>query len=93
VLDGRATMTKCSTCCGAGTTVLPWRRAWIDGDVRGGTPQDVAAHTEDPVTHNLATVDGGRSYVCPEETKRQPNCEACKYCFSGRANDVTFLRH
>lgn len=70
-----------------------WRRAWIDGDVRGGTPQDVAAHTEDPVTHNLVTLEGGRSYVCPEETKRTPNCEACGYCFKGTANDVTFLRH
>jgi len=70
-----------------------WRRAWIDGDVRGGTPQQVAAHAEDPVTHNLATLDGGASYVCPEETKRQPNCEACGYCFKGTKNDVTFLRH
>jgi len=72
---------------------LGWRRAWIDGDVRGGTPQQVAAHAEDPVTHNLATLDGGASYVCPEETKRQPNCEACGYCFKGTKNDVTFLRH
>lgn len=70
-----------------------WRRAWIDGDARGGTPQDVAAHAEDPVTHNLVTFDGTRSYVCPEETKRQPNCEACGYCFRGKTQDVTFLRH
>lgn len=70
-----------------------WRRAWIDGDTRGGTPQQVAAHAEDPVTHNLVAVDGVPSYVCPEETKRQPNCEACKYCFKGTTNDVTFLRH
>lgn len=76
-----------------GTLTTPWRRAWIDGDVRGGTPQQVAAHAEDPVTHNLATFDGGRSYVCPEETKRTPNCEACGYCFRGTQNDVTFLRH
>lgn len=70
-----------------------WRRAWIDGDVRGGTPQEVAAHAEDPVTHNLITVDGTPSYVCPEETKRVANCEACGYCFRGTKNDVTFLRH
>jgi hypothetical protein len=70
-----------------------WRRAWIDGDVRGGTPQEVAAHTEDPVTHNLTTFDGTPSYVCPEETKRVANCEACGYCFNGTKNDVTFLKH
>jgi hypothetical protein len=93
VLDGSPFWTKCQTCNGSGTVIPPWRRAWIDGDVRGGTPQQVAAHAEDPVTHNLATVDGGRSYVCPEETKRTPNCEACKYCFAGTQNDVTFLRH
>lgn len=93
VLDGSPFWTKCQTCNGSGTVIPPWRRAWIDGDVRGGTPQEVAAHSEDPVTHNLATVDGGRSYVCPEETKRTPNCEACGYCFRGTQNDVTFLRH
>jgi hypothetical protein len=70
-----------------------WRRAWIDGDARGGHPQLVRAHMDDPVTHNLVTYDGTHSYVCPEETKRQPNCEACKYCFEGKANDVTFLEH
>jgi hypothetical protein len=70
-----------------------WRRAWIDGDARGGHPQLVRAHMDDPVTHNLITYDGTPSYVCPEETKRQPNCEACKYCFEGKANDVTFLEH
>lgn len=70
-----------------------WRRAWIDGDVRGGTPQEVAAHAEDPVTHNLITANGTPSYVCPEETKRTPNCEACGYCLRGTKNDVTFLRH
>lgn len=70
-----------------------WRRAWIDGDIRGGTPQMVRAHMEDPVTHNLTTFDGTKSYVCPEETKRAENCEACRYCFDGRQGDVTFLEH
>lgn len=70
-----------------------WRRAWIDGDVRGGTPQEVAAHCGDPVTHNLRTFDGGRTYVCPEETKRQPDCATCRYCFDGQEHDVTFLEH
>jgi hypothetical protein len=70
-----------------------WRRAWIDGDMRGGTPQEVMAHTADPVSHNLVTFDGTRSYVCPEETGRRPNCETCRYCIDGTANDVTFLRH
>jgi len=70
-----------------------WRRAWIDGDARAGDPQLVQAHMDDPVTHNLTTFDGGRTYICPEETKRQPDCEACKYCFAGKEHDVTFLRH
>lgn len=81
----------------ASTTEIPpvgWRRAWIDGDPRAGDPQLVAAHCEDPVTHNLVTFDGTPTYVCPEETGRQPNCEACKYCFApGGSKDVTFLRH
>jgi hypothetical protein len=71
-----------------------WRRAWIDGDVRAGQPQQVKAHLKDPEKHNLKTVDGTPTYVCPEETKRQPNCEACTYCFAeGAVNDVTFLQH
>jgi hypothetical protein len=37
--------------------------------------------------------DGVRSYVCPEETGAKANCEACRYCFDGKRNDVTFLLH
>lgn len=70
-----------------------WRRAWIDGDARGGDPQLTKAHMDNPVVHNLVAYDGTASYVCPEETKRQPNCEACKYCFKGETKDVMFLRH
>jgi hypothetical protein len=33
------------------------------------------------------------SYVCPEQTGAKPNCEACRYCFDGWQNDVTFLLH
>jgi hypothetical protein len=70
-----------------------WRRAWIDGDPRAGDPQRVRAHLDDPVMHNLVTFDGQHTYVCPEETKRQPNCEACGHCFKGSTKDVTFLLH
>jgi hypothetical protein len=70
-----------------------WRRAWIDGDPRAGDPKLVRAHLDDPVTHNLVTFDGQHTYICPEETKRQPNCEACGYCFKGSTKDVTFLLH
>jgi len=70
-----------------------WRRAWIDGDVRAGDPQLVKAHMEDPVVHNLTTFDGGKTYVCPEETKRVKDCESCGYCINGAKNDVTFLEH
>ncbi len=34
-----------------------------------------------------------KSLECPEETGKQPHCEACKYCFIGRRNDVTFSLH
>lgn len=70
-----------------------WRRAWLDGDPRAGEPQQVRAHMDDPIAHNLTTFDGGRTYVCPEETKRVPNCQECKYCFEGKQHDVTFLLH
>ena len=71
-----------------------WRRAWIDGDSRAGTPQQVQAHMDDPVTHNLVTFDGAPSYVCPEETGRKNNCAECQYCFArGGSKDVTFLLH
>lgn len=70
-----------------------WRRAWIDGDPRAGEPINVQAHKDDPVPRNLTTFDGTMTLVCPEETKHRPNCEQCHYCFDGRRNDVTFLRH
>lgn len=70
-----------------------WRRAWIDGDARGGDPQMVRAHMTDPVQHNLVTFNGVRSYVCPEETGRAKDCESCQYCFLGDKGDVTFLEH
>lgn len=71
-----------------------WRRAWIDGDARAGTPLLMHAHGNDVLSqHNLVTFDGKRSYVCPEETKRKQDCERCRYCFDGQRGDVTFLRH
>jgi hypothetical protein len=33
------------------------------------------------------------SYVCPEQTGEKATCQACRYCFDGRRNDVTFLEH
>ena len=72
-----------------------WRRAWILRDTaRPGFP------IEERLTLRLApgglttTVDDGTpSYICPEETGRKPDCEACRYCFDGHKNDVTFLEH
>lgn len=72
-----------------------WRRAWIDGDTRAGTPVDIHAHA-DVDWHNkrnARTFDGAMSYTCPEETKHVSDCLTCGYCFEGRVNDVTFLRH
>jgi hypothetical protein len=65
-----------------------WRRAWIDGDKRADV--DPAWHAHDDLR---MTEDGAVSYVCPEETGRKPNCEACRYCFDGKRGDVTFLLH
>lgn len=70
-----------------------WRRAWIDGDVRAGVIQKVAAHEDTKVQRNIPTYDGTMSLVCPEETKHKANCLECGYCFEGQKNDVTFLRH
>lgn len=71
-----------------------WRRAWIDGDTRAGEPVKMYAHGDVVVSqHNFVTVDGARSYICPEETGRRRDCLQCGYCFEGRKNDVTFLRH
>lgn len=70
------------------TTEIPpagWRRAWIDGDPR--------QHETQLSDQNRITFDGAPSLVCPEETGRKPNCEACRYCFDGRRGDVTFLKH
>lgn len=33
------------------------------------------------------------AFVCPEETGHKPDCEACRYCFDGKKNDVVFLEH
>ena len=62
-----------------------WRRAWIDGDHRGNK------FGHDASIRN--TFDDSRTYVCPEETGDKPNCEECGYCFRGKRNDVTFLKH
>lgn len=70
-----------------------WRRAWIDGDPRAGEPINEAAHTDESVRRNGNTFDGTWSFVCPEETGDQPNCETCGYCQNGKKNDVTFLKH
>jgi hypothetical protein len=71
-----------------------WRRAWIDGDPRAGAPINERAHDERAdVKRNGNTFDGIWSFVCPEETGDQPNCETCGYCQNGRKNDVTFLKH
>lgn len=43
--------------------------------------------------HNFESVGGARSYVCPEETGRKPNCTSCNYCITGQRGDVIFLEH
>lgn len=83
-----------------------WRRAWIHRTVpKNGwgletrldvsrTPISVGGgeyRMGDLMTR--CNVDGVPSYVCPEETKRKPNCLSCGYCFEGQKNDVTFLEH
>lgn len=68
-----------------------WRRAWIENDPRC----NLAAVNMQEVhnTETLGFVNPERGYVCPEETGRKPNCQACGYCISGRKNDVIFLLH
>lgn len=53
-----------------------------------------------PSGWRVAWMDGDRragqsvpSYLCPEQTGVKATCEACRYCFDGRRNDVTFLEH
>lgn len=72
-----------------------WRRAWIDGDTRAGEPWGQRAHEAMLNAHlrNQQTFDGTKSLICPEETKHKANCVECGYCFEGRKNDVTFLKH
>ena len=84
-----------------------WRRAWLwrdlDAAVAGPWPLEERL---DSLTHaigeygmtistdnQVCLIDGTPSYVCPEETGRQPDCVACRYCFDGQQNDVTFLEH
>ena len=74
-----------------------WRRAWIDGDPRGGTPFQIHAHSEkaEMFRHfeTQHTGTGVKTLICPEETKAVLNCEGCGFCFAGPRNDVTFLEH
>lgn len=74
-----------------------WRRAWIDGDPRAGTPLRILSHTEAAEAFARfeleQTEDGVKSLICPEETKAVKNCEECGFCFRGKRNDVTFLLH
>lgn len=70
-----------------------WRRAWLDGDQRAGVPVDVTAHNEVGQQRLSTTYDEVSSYVCPEETGHKKDCLDCGYCFEGKTNDVTFLRH
>lgn len=71
-----------------------WRRAWIDGDARAGESVLMRAHGLEVVSkHNFVTFDGGRAYLCPEETGRRANCAECSYCILGTRGDVVFLRH
>ncbi len=60
-----------------------WRRAWIDGDGRLGNDNQ----------HIQTVLDGAKSYICPEQTKRKASCQKCGYCFAGKRGDVTFLQH
>jgi hypothetical protein len=63
-----------------------WRRAWLASDERcwGNLPGS---------RDNWRVLDGTTSYLCPEQTGRQPNCETCGYCQLGKKNDVTFQEH
>jgi hypothetical protein len=71
-----------------------WRVAWIDGDARAGQPLLMKAHDVEVISkRNFITHNGTPSFICPEETKHKANCAECRYCFDGKKNDVTFLRH
>ncbi len=76
---------------------VDWRVAWIDGDPRAGALVDIPAHHQAAnqlnAVRNARTYNGTPSYLCPEETKHVKNCQECGYCFDGRRNDVTFLKH
>jgi hypothetical protein len=76
------------------TVELPprgWRRAWIAEDSREYEwGQDMKARKD---CHTLKVFDGVMTYLCPEQTGRKPNCEACRYCIDGKRGDVTFLQH
>ena len=79
------------------TPPADWRRAWIDGDPRGGAPFQIRAHTEKAEMfksfETQHTGSGVKTLICPEETNAVPNCEECGFCFAGPRNDVTFLMH
>lgn len=74
-----------------------WRRAWIDGDPRGGEVHRVLAHTDKAGLFRYfelqSTMDGVKSLICPEETKAVANCIDCGFCVTGQRNDVIFLEH
>jgi hypothetical protein len=79
----------------AGSEVVnPWRIAWIDGDSRGDRYNHKLSILENKTGVPLRLTQFGRkSLVCPEETGGKANCVECKYCFDGKRNDVTFLKH
>ena len=75
-----------------------WRRAWLEDDLRaisGGGPgaEEGLEFFLGEGVHNFTAVDGEPAYVCPEETGRKPNCQACGYCVRGARGDVVFLVH
>lgn len=83
----------------ASTSEMPpkgWRRAWIRGDERvDRRPRRIPDFLGESysLVNDIIRGEGVSSYVCPEETGRKSNCEACRYCFDGRKHDVTFLKH
>lgn len=64
---------------------MGWRRAWIEDDPRSNWREEEG--------DNRMAEDAQPAYVCPEETGRQPHCQACTYCIKGRRGDVIFLLH
>jgi hypothetical protein len=69
-----------------------WRRAWIEGDERAEAAP-IGQVSLEGNARTYRTVDGATTFLCPEETGHQPNCESCGYCLRGRRGDVTFLLH